>query len=84
MELKIIFIYCFCADFMNYLGIKSDPQCKMNKAEIMTVAITAALFYGGNFSMAEKFLCGMDILEICLVKVDLIANYTRLSFRFGK
>jgi IS5 family transposase len=56
MELKIIFIYCFCSDFLKYMGIKSDPQCKMNQAEIMTVAITAALFYGGNFSLARKIL----------------------------
>ena len=56
MELKIIFIYSFCSDFLNSLGIKSDPQCKMNQAEIMTVAITAALFFGGNFSRARLFL----------------------------
>lgn len=56
MELKIIFIYCFCADFLASLGIKSDPQCKMNQAEIMTVAIVAALFFGGNFSRARLFL----------------------------
>ncbi len=46
-------------------GIKSDSQCKMNLAEIMTVAITAALFYGGNFSRHVKCSCGMVILLIC-------------------
>jgi DDE family transposase len=56
MELKIIFIYSFCSDFLNSLGIKSDPQCKMNQAEIMTVAIVATLFFGGNFSRARHFL----------------------------
>ncbi len=56
MELKIIFIYCFCSDFLNSLGIRNDVQCKMNEAEIMTVAITAALFYGGNFSRARQCL----------------------------
>jgi hypothetical protein len=56
MELKIIFIYCFCSDFLNSLGIKSDPQSKMNQAEVMTVAIVAALFYGGNFSRARQVL----------------------------
>ena len=56
MELKIIFIYSFCSDFLNSLGIKSDPQSKMNQAEIMTVAITSALFFGGNFSRARHFL----------------------------
>jgi hypothetical protein len=56
MELKIIFIYCFCSDLLNHLGIKSDKQCKMNMAEIMTVAITAALFFNGNFSLSRKVL----------------------------
>ncbi len=56
MELKIIFIYSFCSDMLHAAGIKSDPQCKMNLAEIMTVAITAALFYGGNFSRARQVL----------------------------
>lgn len=56
MELKIIFIYSFCSDFLNSLGIKSDSQCKMNQAEVMTVALVAALFFGGNFSRARKAL----------------------------
>lgn len=56
MELKIIFVYCFCDDFLKSLRFKSDPQCKMNQAEIMTVAIIAALFYGGNFSRARQAL----------------------------
>ena len=56
MEIKIIFIYCLCSDFLDYLGIKSDKQCKMNTAEIMTVAITAALFFGGNFAITRKIL----------------------------
>jgi hypothetical protein len=56
MELKIIFIYCFCCDLLQYLGIKSNSDCKMNQAEIMTVGITAALFYGGNFSLTRKAL----------------------------
>jgi hypothetical protein len=56
MELKIIFIYCFCSDFLKSLGVKDDPQCKMNQAEIMTVAVTAALFYGGNFSRTRQCL----------------------------
>jgi len=56
MEEQIIFIYSICADFLTRLGIKSDLQCKMNSAEVMTVAITAALFFGGNFSRARLML----------------------------
>ena len=50
MDEKIIFIYCFCHDLLNSLGIVDDPQCKMNSAEIMTFARVSALFVGGNFS----------------------------------
>lgn len=55
MELKIIFIYCFCEDLLRTAKIKSNIQCKMNNAEVMTVAITA-LFYGGNISLARQAL----------------------------
>jgi len=32
MELKIIFIYCFCDDLLKALKIKTNPQCKMTHA----------------------------------------------------
>lgn len=56
MEEQIIFIYSICVDFLIRLGIKNDAQCKMNSAEVMTVAIVAALFFGGNFSKARLML----------------------------
>ena len=56
MEEQIIFIYSICVDFLIRFGIKNDVQCKMNSAEVMTVAIVAALFFGGNYSMA-RFSC---------------------------
>jgi hypothetical protein len=56
MDKEIIFIYCICIDLLNSLGINDDVQCKMNSAEIMTVAIVAALFFGGNFSKARRML----------------------------
>lgn len=56
MDEQIIFIYCICVDLLNSLGVSDDAQCKMNSAEIMTVAIVAALFFGGNFSRARLML----------------------------
>jgi IS5 family transposase len=56
MDEQIIFIYSICADLLVSLGISDDTQCKMNSAEIMTVAIVAALFFGGNFSKARFML----------------------------
>jgi IS5 family transposase len=56
MDEEIIFIYCICVDLLNSLGIVDGLQCKMNSAEIMTVAIVSALFFGGNFSKARLML----------------------------
>jgi hypothetical protein len=56
MDEQIIFIYCICSDLTASLGIRNDPQCKMNSAEVMTVAIVAALFFGGNFSQSRSLL----------------------------
>jgi hypothetical protein len=53
---QITFIYCICFDLIKTLGIQDDSQCKMNSAEVMTVAIVGALFFGGNFSQARRML----------------------------
>lgn len=56
MDTKIIVIYCFCHDLLNHLNIQDDPQCKMNTAEVMTVGIIAALFFGGNIALSRQVL----------------------------
>ena len=56
MDDKIIFIYCICHDFLKSFHVHDDLQCKMNTAEIMTVAIVSAVFFGENFSRSRLFL----------------------------
>lgn len=36
---QITFIYCIGFDLTQAIEIQDDPQCKMNTAEVMTVAI---------------------------------------------
>ena len=62
MELKIIFIYCFCDDILKSLKIKNDPQCKMNYAEIMTLAIVAAMFFQGNFVFTRQIFISQKLI----------------------
>jgi len=45
METKIIFIYCLCEKFTKSSGIRDDNQCLMSSVEVMTFALTAALFF---------------------------------------
>ena len=56
MQLKIITIYCLCADFLAVYGHQDDPQAQMTDAEVMTVALVASAFFVGNQELARKFL----------------------------
>ena len=56
MDLKIIAVYCICDDVLNILNIKDNQQCLISSAEVMTVGIVSALFYGGNIVAAREFL----------------------------
>lgn len=56
MLIKIITIYCLCADFLNEYGHKDDGQSKITDAEVMTTALVASCFFNGNTDNARKLL----------------------------
>ena len=56
MEEEIITIYCVCDDLLKALGIYDDPQAHLSNAEVMTVALVAACYYGGNLEQSCQFL----------------------------
>lgn len=56
MDTQIVAVYCVCADMLSALQHRNDPQCHLTDAEIMTVAIVAALFFGGNYARAQAQL----------------------------
>ncbi len=56
MEEIIITVFCLCDDLVKALNIKEDKQVKMSNAEVMTVALSAALFFNGNFQRSREFL----------------------------
>ncbi len=56
MELEIITIYCICEDLLTSVNHQDDPQSRMNTAEIMTTALTAAQFFAGNHEWSRKFM----------------------------
>ena len=45
-----------CADALAVLGYSSDAQCHFNDAEVMTVAVTAALFFASNHALTRRFM----------------------------
>ena len=56
MDARIVAVYCLSADMLLALGHRNDPQCHLTDAEIMTIALVAALYFGGNYALACAFL----------------------------
>lgn len=56
MDTHIVAVYCLCADLLCALRHTDDVQCRVTDAEIMTIALVAALFFGGNYVVSCYFL----------------------------
>lgn len=56
MDSQIVAVYCICDDMLKALHYRDDLQCHLTDAESMTVAIVAALFFGGNYARAQAHL----------------------------
>ena len=66
MDSHIVAVYCLCDDMLTALHHRDDPQCHLTNAEIMTVAIVAALVFGGNYVRAQAYLVAHHYLATAL------------------
>jgi len=55
METQIIVLFCIVDDYLKAIGFCDDMQAKMSTAEVMTIALSAGLFFGGNHEKSRKF-----------------------------
>lgn len=56
MDTPIVFVYCLCDDLLKALHHREDPQCRVGDAEILTTALVAAWYFGGNLTRSQTFL----------------------------
>lgn len=56
MHQKAIAIYCFLDDFLKATGHQEDIRCQISDAEIMTIALLAAMFFYGNQTTAMQYM----------------------------
>ena len=68
MDDQILAIYCLCDDVVKALHPYEDPQRQMTDAEVMTTAIVAARFFGGNFERARELLASPRYIPNMLSK----------------
>ena len=68
MEDTIITTYCLCEEFLKATGHRDDPQARLSRAEVMTVALTACAFFGGNIERSRLFLHGHGYMKDMISK----------------
>jgi hypothetical protein len=58
---RTLAIYCFVDDLLKAMQHREDNRCEVSDAEVVTIALCAMLWFGGNFERSRSFLhsCGM-------------------------
>jgi hypothetical protein len=56
MEDTILTTYYLLEEFLKATGHRDDPQVVLSTAEVMTTAVAAAAFFGGNIEASRSFL----------------------------
>jgi hypothetical protein len=79
MELEIITIYVICCEFLQAMGHHEDAQSQMSDAEVMTTAIVAMLYFGGNYAKARKWLNSPQYIPTMLGKSRFSRRLNRLG-----
>jgi hypothetical protein len=82
MDYQIILVYCLCADFLRALHHPEDSQCQMSDAEVMTTAIVAALYFGGNQERARTLLQEQNYILRMLSKSQFSRRLQRIDYLF--
>ena len=82
MDTQIIVVFCLCADMLKSLHHYEDRQCRMSDAEVMTTALTAALFFRGTLESARVMLKQYGSIPQMLSKSHLSRRLHRLQELF--
>jgi hypothetical protein len=53
---EIVTVFCICDDYLKSIEYRDDKQSMMSTSEILTTAIVAAKFFGGNYAKSRWFL----------------------------
>ena len=72
-------IYCFIDDFLKQSGHREDIRIEVTDAEVITIAITAMLHFGGNFNKSRLILTELGLIKRLLSRSRFSRRVTRLS-----
>jgi hypothetical protein len=72
-------IYCFIDDLLKSLEHKQDPRAQITDAEVITIALIAMLYFGGNFERSRLILHELGLMKRSLSRSRLNRRIHRLS-----
>lgn len=75
----IITVFCICDDYLKSIGYEDDTQASMSTSEILTTAITAAKFFGGNYNKSRWFLGGHNYVRHMLSESRFIRRLNQID-----
>jgi hypothetical protein len=76
---RTLAIYCFIDDFLKARGHREDCRTEVTDAEIITIAITAMLDFGGNFEKSRLVLHELGLIRRLLSKSRFSRRVNRLA-----
>jgi len=80
---RTLAIYCFIDDLLKAMQHTEDSRTEFSDAEVVTTAIVAMLFFGGNFERARSFLHSSCMMPRMLSRSRLSRRLSRLSDMVG-
>jgi hypothetical protein len=77
---EIIAIYAITDDLLKAMGHREDPRTVMSDAEVITTALVAARFFGGNHHLARVYLKEHRFIPLMLKASRFSRRLNRLFF----
>ncbi len=76
---RTLAIYCFVDDLLKAMRHREDARCQVSDAEVITSALCAMLWFGGNFERSRSFLHSSGMMPRMLSRSRLSRRLTRLA-----
>lgn len=76
---RTLAIYCFIDDFLKASGHREDCRIEVTDAEVITIAITAMLDFGGNFEKSRLVLHELGFIRRLLSRSRFSRRVNRLT-----
>jgi hypothetical protein len=71
-------IYCFIDDFLKACQHQEDSRAEVSDSEVLTIAVVAMLYFGGNFEKSRLVLFELGLMKRLLSRSRFSRRVTRL------